>query len=182
MTHYVAIVEEEEGKAFGVWFPDLPGCVSAGDTLDEAMAKPAEALALYRMALSLVLFLSVGTVMVNGLDVIWTPERDGGLQSLPGSYGWVAFLGGPSLHTASATAFLTLWSAVLMFLGLGGRLTAFVCLQGFMSLSRLHNDALGSYDFLMSNGLWLLVLGPSTETLSLDAWARTLAWFDRHLA
>ena len=23
MTHYVAIVEEEEGKAFGVWFPDL---------------------------------------------------------------------------------------------------------------------------------------------------------------
>jgi predicted RNase H-like HicB family nuclease len=31
MTHYVALVEEEEGKAFGVWFPDLPGCVSAGD-------------------------------------------------------------------------------------------------------------------------------------------------------
>jgi hypothetical protein len=28
MTHYIAIVEEEEGKAFGVWFPDLPVCVS----------------------------------------------------------------------------------------------------------------------------------------------------------
>lgn len=47
MTHYVAIVEEEEGKAVGVWFPDLPGCVSAGDTLDEAMANAAEALALW---------------------------------------------------------------------------------------------------------------------------------------
>lgn len=47
MTHYVAIVEEEEGKAFGVWFPDLPGCVSAGDTLEEAMANAAEALALW---------------------------------------------------------------------------------------------------------------------------------------
>lgn len=47
MTHYVAIVEEEEGKAVGVWFPDLPGCVSAGDTLDEAMANASEALALW---------------------------------------------------------------------------------------------------------------------------------------
>jgi predicted RNase H-like HicB family nuclease len=47
MTHYVAIVEEEEGKAVGVWFPDLPGCVSAGDTVDEAMINAAEALALW---------------------------------------------------------------------------------------------------------------------------------------
>ncbi|MBI1867195.1 MAG: type II toxin-antitoxin system HicB family antitoxin [Methylocystis sp.] len=47
MPHYVAIVEEEEGKAVGVWFPDLPGCISAGDTLDEAMANASEALALW---------------------------------------------------------------------------------------------------------------------------------------
>jgi predicted RNase H-like HicB family nuclease len=47
MTHYVAIVEEEEGKAVGVWFPDLPGCISAGDSLDEAMTNAAEALALW---------------------------------------------------------------------------------------------------------------------------------------
>lgn len=46
MTHYVAIVEEELDKAIGVWFPDVPGCVSAGDTLDEAMTNAAEALAL----------------------------------------------------------------------------------------------------------------------------------------
>ncbi|MBG0810207.1 type II toxin-antitoxin system HicB family antitoxin [Methylosinus sp. H3A] len=47
MNHYIAIVEEEEGKAVGVWFPDLPGCVSAGDSLDEAMANAAEALTLW---------------------------------------------------------------------------------------------------------------------------------------
>jgi len=47
MPHYVAIVEEEEGKAIGVWFPDLPGCVSAGDTVEEAMTNAAEALALW---------------------------------------------------------------------------------------------------------------------------------------
>jgi len=51
MTHYVAIVEEEEGKAVGVWFPDLPGCVSAGDTLDEAMINAAEALELWAEAM-----------------------------------------------------------------------------------------------------------------------------------
>ena len=51
MTHYVAIVEEEEGKAVGVWFPDLPGCFSAGDTLDEAMLNAREALSLYADAL-----------------------------------------------------------------------------------------------------------------------------------
>ena len=47
MTHYVAIIEEIDGKAIGVWFPDLPGCISAGDTLDEAMANASEALALW---------------------------------------------------------------------------------------------------------------------------------------
>ncbi len=51
MTHYVAIVEEEEGKATGVWFPDLPGCVSAGDTLDEAMQNAVEALELWAKAM-----------------------------------------------------------------------------------------------------------------------------------
>ena len=50
-THYVAIVEEAEGKAVGVWFPDLPGCFSAGDTLDEAMLNAREAIALYADAL-----------------------------------------------------------------------------------------------------------------------------------
>jgi predicted RNase H-like HicB family nuclease len=51
MTHYAAIVEEEEGKAFGVWFPDLPGCVSAGDTLDEAILNAGEALELWAEAM-----------------------------------------------------------------------------------------------------------------------------------
>ena len=52
MTHYVAIVEEEAGKAFGVWFPDLPGCISAGDTLDEVMLNAAEALELWAEAMT----------------------------------------------------------------------------------------------------------------------------------
>jgi predicted RNase H-like HicB family nuclease len=50
MTYYVAIVEEEEDKAFGIWFPDLLGCVSAGDTLDAAILNAAEALQLWAEA------------------------------------------------------------------------------------------------------------------------------------
>ena len=52
MSQYVAIIEDAgPDKAIGVWFPDLPGCFSAGDTLDEAMSNAAVAIALYAEAL-----------------------------------------------------------------------------------------------------------------------------------
>lgn len=44
MAAYIALVQKDEGTSFGVSFPDVPGCVSAGDTLDEALANAAEAL------------------------------------------------------------------------------------------------------------------------------------------
>jgi predicted RNase H-like HicB family nuclease len=51
MTHYVAIVEDAGAdKAIGIWFPDLPGCFSAGDDVDEALRNAHEALALYAEA------------------------------------------------------------------------------------------------------------------------------------
>jgi predicted RNase H-like HicB family nuclease len=42
--HYVAVIEKDPDSAFGVWFPDVEGCFSAGDTLDEAVANAAAAL------------------------------------------------------------------------------------------------------------------------------------------
>lgn len=46
MTHYLAIVEEgDEAHAYGMWFPDLPGCFSGGDTFEEAMLNAREAVA-----------------------------------------------------------------------------------------------------------------------------------------
>ena len=51
MTHYVAIVEEAgPEKAIGIWFPDLPGCFSAGDDIDDALRNAREALVLYAEA------------------------------------------------------------------------------------------------------------------------------------
>ena len=45
MRYPVAIEPGNESQAFGVVVPDLPGCFSAGDTLEEAMTKAEEAIA-----------------------------------------------------------------------------------------------------------------------------------------
>ncbi|QQO20125.1 type II toxin-antitoxin system HicB family antitoxin [Bradyrhizobium diazoefficiens] len=48
MARYVAIIEDAgPDHAVGVWFPDLPGCISGGDDVDEALENAPEALALY---------------------------------------------------------------------------------------------------------------------------------------
>ncbi len=45
MVSFIAYIRKEEGSDYGVEFPDVPGCVTAGRTLDEARAMAAEALA-----------------------------------------------------------------------------------------------------------------------------------------
>jgi predicted RNase H-like HicB family nuclease len=45
MAGYIALVHKDEGTSYGVGFPDVPGCISAGDTFEEAVANAAEALA-----------------------------------------------------------------------------------------------------------------------------------------
>jgi predicted RNase H-like HicB family nuclease len=42
---YVAFIHKDTDSAFGVSFPDVCGCFSAGDTLEEARQNAAEALA-----------------------------------------------------------------------------------------------------------------------------------------
>ena len=44
---YIALVHKEAGSAYGVSFPDLPGCVSAGDSFEDAVASAIEALGLH---------------------------------------------------------------------------------------------------------------------------------------
>ncbi|NJD39602.1 MAG: hypothetical protein FIA89_14965 [Geobacter sp.] len=47
MNYPIAIEPGSETTAFGVVVPDLPGCFSAGDTLDEAIENSKEAIALW---------------------------------------------------------------------------------------------------------------------------------------
>ncbi len=44
---YVALIHKEKGTSYGVMFPDFPGCVSAGDTPEEAFDNAREALAFH---------------------------------------------------------------------------------------------------------------------------------------
>lgn len=44
---YVAFVHKDKDSSYGVSFPDFPGCVSAGNTVDEAVANAVEALAFH---------------------------------------------------------------------------------------------------------------------------------------
>lgn len=47
MRYPIAIEPGTDKTAWGVVVPDLPGCFSAGDTLDEAIANASEAIALW---------------------------------------------------------------------------------------------------------------------------------------
>ncbi len=47
MRQYIALIHKDADSDYGVSFPDLPGVISAGKTLDEARAMAAEALAFH---------------------------------------------------------------------------------------------------------------------------------------
>lgn len=55
----IAIQPGDDLTAFGVFFPDIPGCFSAGDSLSEAIHNAPEALALH----------------IDGLDELPEPSR-----------------------------------------------------------------------------------------------------------
>lgn len=41
---YIAFIHKDPDSAYGVSFPDVPGCFSAGDTIDEAVRNAVDAL------------------------------------------------------------------------------------------------------------------------------------------
>lgn len=41
---YIAFIHKDPDSAYGVSFPDVPGCFSAGETIDEAVRNAVEAL------------------------------------------------------------------------------------------------------------------------------------------
>lgn len=47
MTQYIALIHKDADSDYGVSFPDLPGVVTAGATLEEARRMAVEALALH---------------------------------------------------------------------------------------------------------------------------------------
>ena len=77
MRYPIAIESGDEQHAFGVAVPDLPGCFSAGDTLDEAIDNAREAIELW-----------LETVIDDGGSVP-APRPISEHQSDPGYSGWI---------------------------------------------------------------------------------------------
>jgi predicted RNase H-like HicB family nuclease len=47
VTHFVGILEKEPGTLWSIWFPDCPGCTTASDDIEKAVAQAPEALKLW---------------------------------------------------------------------------------------------------------------------------------------
>ncbi len=45
--HYVAVIDQEPDTAYGVRFPEVPGCFSAADSFEDIVPNAMEALALH---------------------------------------------------------------------------------------------------------------------------------------
>ena len=45
--HYVAVIDKEPGSAYGIQFPEVPGCYSAADSFEEIVPNAIEALSLF---------------------------------------------------------------------------------------------------------------------------------------
>lgn len=76
MLYPIVIERGDDTHAFGVIIPDLPGCFSAGDTLDEAMRQVHEAIDLHLSGLA-----------EDGEDIPVASSLDAALARHPGLAG-----------------------------------------------------------------------------------------------
>lgn len=83
---YIAYVHKDRKSDFGVSFPDFPGCVTAGKTLDEARRRAPEALAFH-----------IAGLMEDG-EKIPKPSKIDELVRDPDRQSAVAFLVTAELH------------------------------------------------------------------------------------
>lgn len=141
--------------------------------------EPATVLALFRIACGICAILTVGSVVAADIvELVWLDQEWGGYRKLQSGPWIVELFGGVSPRMTWTLICVSLASAVLLTIGAGGRITALVALWSFMGATDLNGQAGGSYDELLTCGMWLLVLGPSTVTLSVDCRITRGVWHD----
>jgi predicted RNase H-like HicB family nuclease len=90
MSSYIGLIHKDADSDFGVSFPDFPGVVTAGETLDEARQMAEEALAFHVAG------------MIEDAEPIPEPSSLEAIMSDPGNRNGVAIL--VSLKTQTAKA------------------------------------------------------------------------------
>lgn len=129
--------------------------------------EPGTSLALFRIMTGSALLYAVGSVVAADLvELLWVDEAYGGYRRLKGNW-LVSALGGARPEVTWTLIGLTLGAGLSLTLGVLARPCALVAGQGLLALTTLNTHARSSYDPLLVNSLWLLVLADSTATLSL---------------
>jgi predicted RNase H-like HicB family nuclease len=77
---YIAYLHKDRNSDYGVSFPDFPGCITAGRTLDEASRMAAEALALHMQG------------MIEDGDPVPEPSRVDDIAADAARRGAIAFM------------------------------------------------------------------------------------------
>ncbi|MCB9680224.1 MAG: hypothetical protein H6733_02030 [Alphaproteobacteria bacterium] len=112
--------------------------------------------------------------------VIWYDTAHGGYRSFGDGPWQYELLGGYAPWQVDLYFGVALVGGALVTLGVGGpvvaRLLTFATLQGFQAVCDLNDHAGGSYDELVANCLWLLVLAGPSRTLSVHTWWTTGRW------
>ncbi|HMV67011.1 MAG TPA: hypothetical protein PKA64_09185 [Myxococcota bacterium] len=92
---------------------------------------------------------------------------------------WFRAIGGATEGNVTALLFAGMALAAALVVGFGGRVTAFLLGQVMLALFALHPGTGGGHDRVITNILWMLVIGDGARTWSLDCRLRTGSWEDR---
>ncbi|MBL8616672.1 MAG: HTTM domain-containing protein [Deltaproteobacteria bacterium] len=139
--------------------------------------EPAHALALTRIGVGITILGMLGAMLwTDSVSPVWLDPADGGLRDLAPRQWLARAVGAPTPAAVSGLMAAAAAGGLGLTLGLGGRLSAFVALQALLALFSLHPRTGGGHDRLISNALWLLVLAPSDQSLSLRCWLRSRSW------
>lgn len=139
--------------------------------------EPGTALAAFRVAVGLSVLFAVGSMVADDMvGVLWVDADHGGVWQLGPGNRLLRLLGGPTPRAVWTLVAVALASGALVAAGLLGRAAAFVALHSYQALFTAFPVTAGGYDRMITNALWMLVLGASTATLSADCRIRTGKW------
>lgn len=142
-----------------------------------AHQESATALALVRICVALsMLVLLVPYCLFDVPGFVWVDQQFGGYRNVRGDWrveGLSELFGGVSPALVQGLLAVDLAAALLLLVGVLGRLPAFIALQASAAIFRLNPDVSGAADILLTDVLFLLWLGNANVTLSIDAYRGT---------
>lgn len=134
--------------------------------------------ALFRIAVgACVLYTLLDVVFADLVDVIWVDAAYGGMRPLTSPPWLIDALGGATPSVIHGLVAVGVLGGLCLVLGIGGRLAPLITLLAAGSVVDVNGHAGGSYDELLSNALWLLVLSGGHKTLSVQAKWTTGSWW-----